>query len=136
MAENWNPQPDTHSLESLTLGLVDGGGEDDADGKLSPGPFEREASRFRDELDPWDEYFLVIPGQLAHQQHVVKGPLVDQLRAVAQTLLGTDVPKKYQRHPRLKVDVVSWKAIGTQCVEVLYVEPHHVPVFLQGVCTA
>ena len=71
MAENWTPQPDPHVLQRLALRLVDGGGEGDTDGKLSPGPFEREASRFRDELDPWDEYFLVIPGQLAHQQNII-----------------------------------------------------------------
>ena len=93
MAENWTPQPDPHVLQRLALRLVDGGGEGDANWKLSSGPIKRVTSWFGDELNPWDKHFLVIADQLAHQQHIVECSLEDQLGTVAQALLGTNVPK-------------------------------------------
>ena len=117
MAENWTSQPDPNMLQCLALGFVDGCLEGNANQKLSPGPLKGVTAWLGEELDPWDEDFLVTANQLAHQQHIVECSLVDQLGTIAEALLGTDVSKQHHRHTWLEVDGVSWGTTGsnTRC---------------------
>ena len=66
------------------------------DGKLPPLPSEWILSRLGDEDDPRDENRPLRSGDLADQQLVVQGSLVDEPGPIAETLSWIQVAKKHQ----------------------------------------
>ena len=67
------------------------------DGKLPPLPSEWILSRLGDEDDPRDENRPLRSGDLADQQLVVQGSLVDEPGPITEALSRIEIAKKHQR---------------------------------------
>ena len=66
------------------------------DGELPPLPSEWILARLGDENYPRDEYCPLRSGNLADEQLVVQGSLVDEPCSIAETLSRIEVAKKHQ----------------------------------------
>ena len=81
------------------------------DRKLSSLPSEGILARLGDEDDSRDEHRPLRSGNLADEQLVVQGSLVDEPGPIAETLSRIEVAKKHQRLASLENQVVSGEAI-------------------------
>ena len=92
------------------------------DGKLSSLPSEGILARLGDEDDPRDEHCPLRSGNLADQQLVVQGSLVDEPGPIAETLSRIEVAKKHQRLASLENQVVCGETIWRECVEIFHIK--------------
>ena len=107
MTEDRSSQPYTNLLQSLSLTLVDGGGEGRCDWELSAGPLEGILIGFWSEGNPRDEDFPACLDNPTLQYLVVNATLEDETCPVAQALSGVDVSQQHQWHVGLQVEQVG-----------------------------
>ena len=92
------------------------------DGKLPPLPSEGKLSCLGDEDDPRDEHRPLRPGNLADEQLVVQGSLVDEPGPIAETLSCIEVAKKHQWLAGLQNQIVSREAVRGECIEIFHIK--------------
>ncbi|KAJ8886367.1 hypothetical protein PR048_012578 [Dryococelus australis] len=120
MSEDRIRKVNANTVECLTLTIIDGHGERQADGKLSLTE-EGEGSRSRQQLNPRNVGFSTLVGasdDLSTDDIVIQ-VYINQPGTIAQTVLGIEVPYEHGTGTNSKCQVMMWQGRHSKRVKEL-----------------